>query len=262
MMLLDAIKLTYDVHWKFKPSGNYMASKLESLGLNVPINQLNTSWFSWLKQHLSAKGLKPSTINGYLSGFRTVLTVLEEHEIEVPKPKIRYFHPKNERLAVWTEELVQKASEALRNSKVEHYRITADLLVVLFDTGLRLGEALAIKQNHINGLTLLVPRQKGTQNRTIPLTQRVHAILTKHHLPFPLKQSQVHSAMRFLHNKQIVPKHLVIHSLRHSYASRLVTAGVSLFIVQHALGHASPKTTLRYAHLQPEANEHILKALS
>ncbi len=128
MMLSEAIKLTYEVHWRFKPSGHYMASKLESLGLNMPVTQLNTNWFSWLKQHLSAQGLKPSTINGYLSGFRTVLTVLEEHGIEVPKPKIRYFNPKKERLAVWTEDLVQQAARALRASRVEHYQITADLL--------------------------------------------------------------------------------------------------------------------------------------
>jgi integrase len=41
-----------------------------------------------------------------------------------------------------------------------------------------------------------------------------------------------------------------IHDLRHSYASHLVSAGVSLHVVGRLLGHTQPQTTARYAHLQ------------
>jgi len=44
-----------------------------------------------------------------------------------------------------------------------------------------------------------------------------------------------------------------IHDLRHSYASHLVSNGVSLHIVGKLLGHAQAATTMRYAHLQDEA---------
>lgn len=40
-----------------------------------------------------------------------------------------------------------------------------------------------------------------------------------------------------------------LHDLRHSFASTLVNAGVSLYEVQHLLGHAKSTTTQRYAHL-------------
>ena len=43
------------------------------------------------------------------------------------------------------------------------------------------------------------------------------------------------------------------HDLRHSYASFLVNAGRSLYEVQKLLGHHSPKVTMRYAHLSPQA---------
>jgi integrase len=44
---------------------------------------------------------------------------------------------------------------------------------------------------------------------------------------------------------------ITLHSLRHTFASRVVQAGLSLVEIQNLLGHASPITSLRYAHLAP-----------
>lgn len=43
------------------------------------------------------------------------------------------------------------------------------------------------------------------------------------------------------------------HDLRHSFASQLVLAGVPMRGVQELLGHAHMQTTMRYAHLSPDA---------
>ena len=49
------------------------------------------------------------------------------------------------------------------------------------------------------------------------------------------------------------------HDLRHTFASRLVSSGVSLYAVQAFLGHSSIKVTERYSHL---AQEYLQQAIN
>ena len=60
-------------------------------------------------------------------------------------------------------------------------------------------------------------------------------------------------------------KKLRLHDLRHSFASQLVSSGASLELIGAMLGHASPTTTARYAHLfdsvQREAAERVGKII-
>jgi integrase len=60
-------------------------------------------------------------------------------------------------------------------------------------------------------------------------------------------------------DQQLVP-HYPPHAMRHTCASWLVQRGVSLYEVQHLLGHESFQTTQRYAHLQPDAHKAVLGA--
>ena len=50
-------------------------------------------------------------------------------------------------------------------------------------------------------------------------------------------------------------KRITPHSLRHSYATHLIEAGVSILDVQKILGHGSILTTVRYTHLTTASNE-------
>jgi integrase len=54
--------------------------------------------------------------------------------------------------------------------------------------------------------------------------------------------------------------HFRMHDLRHTFASLLINGGASLFLVQNALGHASPQTTMRYAHLAESTQRQAIQA--
>ena len=67
----------------------------------------------------------------------------------------------------------------------------------------------------------------------------------------PISRSSLQSAFLRGVRKCGVHKRAHVHTLRHSYATHLLEAGISLRLIQDYLGHTSPKTTAIYCHLTP-----------
>ena len=59
--------------------------------------------------------------------------------------------------------------------------------------------------------------------------------------------------LRTVKRAGITKSGVTLHSLRHSYATHLLEAGVPLTVLQRQLGHKKIETTLRYVHLSRPA---------
>lgn len=69
----------------------------------------------------------------------------------------------------------------------------------------------------------------------------------------PMPKSSVQEAFREALKQGNIHKRASVHTLRHSYATHLLEAGVNLRLIQEYLGHRSPTTTALYTHLTANA---------
>jgi integrase/recombinase XerD len=77
-----------------------------------------------------------------------------------------------------------------------------------------------------------------------------------------MEATGVERAFRLALQESGVAKPATVHTLRHSYATHLLEAGVNLRLIQAYLGHSSPQTTALYTHLTKPADELAAQAIN
>jgi site-specific recombinase XerD len=149
----------------------------------------------------------------------------------------------------------------------------------VYSLGLRLHEALYLQVADIDSHRMLVHVHpgKGAKDRYVPLPQETLALLRTYwkthrnqtwrfpatgrdqqhsHAAFPMSRYSVQGAFRKAKQCAGITKTgLAIHSLRHSYATPLLEAGVTLRLIQLYLGHTRLETTMVYLHLTQKGHE-------
>jgi len=149
-----------------------------------------------------------------------------------------------------------------------------EAVTVLIDTGLRRGELLNLRPSDVDfstGVIMVYGMEgKGTKNgkiRSVPMTERVRQVLSKRTRGQLCFGDLTEAYMRRKwdrvrgHMGLTGDKDFTLHVCRHTCASRLVSKGVSLPIVQQWLGHSNIQTTMRYSHLYPTDLMNAMKAL-
>lgn len=70
-----------------------------------------------------------------------------------------------------------------------------------------------------------------------------------------MARSSLQDAFRAALKQSGINKRASVHTLRHSWATHLLEAGVNLRLIQEYLGHSSPATTSLYTHLTVKAEQ-------
>ena len=153
-------------------------------------------------------------------------------------------------------------------------------LATIYALGLRLNEGLGLETGHIDGprLTVWVRDGKGAKDRGVPLPRPLLARLRQY---WKTERPRSSTAFLFVPPDGTAPLHETtlqktfvaaradarlekaasIHTLRHSYATHLLEAGVSLRTIQHVLGHKSMRTTELYMHVTQPGAERLQETL-
>jgi integrase/recombinase XerD len=159
----------------------------------------------------------------------------------------------------------------------QRYRVC---LSTIYACGLRLQEGLQVQVSHIDSdrHMLHVCNGKGGKDRYVPLPSPILVMLRRHWLshrdphwlfPAPLQPEkgpmEASGMQRAFHAALLesgISKPATVHTLRHSYATHLLEAGLNLRIIQAYLGHASPATTAIYTHLTQTSDERSAQTIN
>lgn len=127
-------------------------------------------------------------------------------------------------------------------------------------TGLRLGELVGLKRDNIeSGMIRLDSNTKTGRPRSVPVVPLIRKALKR--VPFTYAKRKIQAKFAQARKKAKMP-HVHFHDLRHTTASLLVQAGVSLYTVGEILGHATTQTTRRYAHLDDQAKRAAMRKIA
>jgi integrase/recombinase XerD len=151
-------------------------------------------------------------------------------------------------------------------------------LMTVYGAGLRLNEACHLKPAHIDSarMQLRVEQGKGRKDRYTLLSPRLLQELRSYWkicrpsvwlFPAardpqqPMLDGTAASIFKHAIRRAGLPNKGGIHSLRHSFATHLLEAGVEITVVQRLLGHTSISTTVTYLHVRRERVSEIQSPL-
>lgn len=175
----------------------------------------------------------------------------------------------------------QEVQQVLRCVRTAAYRVC---LTTIYACGLRLGEGLSLKVSDVDSARLLlhIHQGKGGKDRYVPLPVKTLDQLRAHWRThrsalwlFPARGSQssaqpegapqarssLQAAFRRAVHDSGIGKAAHVHTLRHSFATHLLEAGVNLRVIQEILGHTTPNTTAIYTHLTQQVQQSVSMAI-
>lgn len=224
----------------------------------------------------SSQPLKKTTQNYYLIALRNLLKYFSDKDImSLPADKVNLLRDKDDKQIKFLN--LTQIQDLLSSPTLDSLESLRDkaILETLFSTGLRVAELVALDREQIkikkDTEYLEIPiKGKGGRIRVIYFSPRAIQALRA----YTTKRTDIDKALfisyskNSLHNddrrlsvrsvENIVKKYIKIaglpvmmspHSLRHSYATDLLTNGVDLRLVQEFLGHRNIATTQIYTHV-------------
>jgi tyrosine recombinase XerC len=220
---------------------------------------------------LYEKGIKKSTAARKLAAIRSFFQFCIRKKWVEDNPAKILVTPKQDKQvpSFLSEEQMVRFLDLPRSEKVLDLRNRA-ILELLYATGLRVSELVGINDEDINFPELLVRvKGKGKKERIVPFGKSAEKSLRDYLVKRgKINKGKITSDAVFLNFKggrlssrsveRIVDKYILRsalkrkispHSLRHSFASHLLSRGADLRAIQELLGHESLATTQKYTHL-------------
>ena len=258
--IAELLNLVIIREWSAQKSGEASAKNLKVFmnwyGSNKPFRYITTDIIRHFKSYCRDQlNYKPATINRKLSAISKLITYsmgMGGFMFEWGTPIIEYETENNQRKFIFTEPIEKQLLQTSTNCGYSQYN---DLWFCLIETGCRVSELLNLTWNDIEGDFIHSKNTKNGDDRYVPIFDKVKAMFTRRSKlgltsPFPYKLNAVEKTWAIIRKKMNMQneKDFVIHSLRHTYITRLLKRKVGIEIVQKVVGHRDIRMTQRYNH--------------
>ncbi|MEO8430088.1 MAG: site-specific integrase [Acidobacteriota bacterium] len=241
-------------------------------GIAEPLDRIDKTRIQDYVNGRLAEGCNVGYLNRDLAVLRTLLRYAEGEGVLRSVPSVRLLKGEKSR------DYVVSADTEAAYLAVAPQPLN-DLFVLLIDTGLRLGEALALTWTDIelpaapgckHGVLRVREGKSKAARRVVPLTRRVHLMLAGRSGSGFVFESRTGGAytkttMDHLHVKVRaglgIGKEFVLHNCRHTFLTRLASTNLNPFAFRALAGHSDLRITDRYVHTSNEAAGYALAAL-
>ena len=205
-----------------------------------------------------------------------------ENTLMRPWPTLLFIRPGHEKkLPVVLSH--NETREIFSNTRLPHYKVC---LTTIYSCGLRVSEGMRLRVEDIDADRQFVSirNAKGNKDRNVPLPEKTLDLLREHwkshrnkvwlfpsarcggsnmtEATKPISKSSIQSAFIGALKSSGINKKATVHSLRHSWATHLLEAGVNLRLIQIWLGHSTPASTSIYTHLTEAAATMAIKTIN
>lgn len=276
--LSDAI----DLHTKKDISDRYVKhligfkSYILDIAGDVYVDSISTAKvFKWTGN----KEGKTATKKYFVSMLRAVIGTAHQHGYQTPigidYPSFKKEATRIRFLSIEEEDALLRELQPFSERHIYSQQLNYDFVIALLDLGCRFNEAAKLKWDDIdlNEGTIRLYRSKVRNESTLVMTDRLCRVIERRSVDqtseyvFSNKNGSVKTSegARGIRNaiKRAGLDDFTIHDLRHSYASRLVQAGLPLQQVSELLGHSDVRTTMIYASLAPgQASQNAVDILN
>lgn len=245
---------------------DFVVLQYNSLGLSEISASVVRSWLASLKEHK----ITSKSINRKISTLKSFFKYqLKMNKIEVNPVSAIVSLKISKRLPSFVE---QKDIKTLFNyiefPDTWEGKTNRLLLMIFYQTGIRLSELINIKESHIDkSKGLIKVLGKGNKERIIPvnnaLLKEIDSYISEKN--FPIDETQKVFLFIIKKGKKLYPKYVynVVkkylgdvstnerkspHVLRHSFATHLTNNGADINAIKELLGHASLASTQIYTH--------------
>jgi integrase len=242
---------------------------LQSFFGNKRLSDISPFLVEKYKQKRNADGLSVRTINIELACLRHMFNMAMKwgRAQKNPLAEVKLFKEPEGKDRILSPEEEKKLMDAIdQNKRAGHLK---PVIMTALCTGMRKGEIFGLKWSNVDFQNRLITVE-GTKSgyiRKIPMSAKLTEILgrvrkeARSEYVFADRAGQPYKNVRTAFDHALEKagiENLTLHSLRHTFGTRLGMKGVDLGTIQELMGHRDPKMTKRYYH--PTA-EHKRKAV-